>query len=316
MDREASLANLVEWFLDDLLVVRGASQNTLSNYRRDLGGYVKFLQTQQIVSPAGITLAVAELWVQSLTASGAAPASVARHLSAVRSFHKWMVKNGYSVDNPVLKVRPPKQGLRLPKALSVTEVRRILDVTAALKDPVSLRDLALLEVLYGTGARISEAINLAIDDLDLNQELPVLRLFGKGRKERIVPVGKYASQAVQAYLVRARPVLAAKYKGGVNYRGGPSGFVFLNKRGNPLSRQSAYEILVLRAEQAGIDKKVSPHTLRHSFATHLLEGGASIREVQEMLGHSSVATTQIYTKLTAQTLRQVYMSTHPRAHSS
>lgn len=310
MATETEPAVLVDWFLDDMRVVRGASPNTLANYRRDLAKYGQFLQERQIHDIAQITTHDVEQWLQWVGEGGQiAPSSMARYLSTVRSFHKWASRNQYAATNPAQSVKPPKQAQRLPKALSIGEVESLLAAAGASDDPVSLRDKALLELLYGTGARISEAVNLAVDDLDLTAELPVVRFFGKGRKERLVPIGSYAREALDAYLVRARPALASKV-GSVSLA---QGAVFLNKRGRPLSRQSAHEILVTRVRQAGIEKVVSPHTLRHSFATHLLEGGASVREVQEMLGHKSVATTQIYTKLTAQTLREVYLSSHPRA---
>ena len=201
------------------------------------------------------------------------------------------------------EVRAPKQGSHLPKALSVDQVSRLLDAAHSAPGAAGLRDAALLELLYATGARVSEAVGLAVDDIDLDDEAPVVRLFGKGRKERLVPLGSYAKDALGAYLVRGRPELAAR----------GSHAVFLNKRGAAMSRQSAWEAIRRAASAAGLEAGVSPHTLRHSFATHLLEGGASVRDVQELLGHASVQTTQIYTKVTVAALREVYWTTHPRA---
>ena len=223
----------------------------------------------------------------------------------MRGWHKFLLAEGTTSEDPSATVRPPQPGRRLPKALGIDEVRRLLEAAGVDDSPVSLRDRALLEVLYATGARISEAVGLVVDDLDTDSKL--LRLFGKGRKERVVPMGTYAWEALDAYLVRGRPVLAEKG------RGVPQ--VFLNTLGRPLSRQSAWGVLRQAAERAGLGegRRVSPHTLRHSFATHLLAGGADVRVVQEMLGHASVTTTQIYTKVTVDHLREVYATSHPRA---
>ena len=221
-----------------------------------------------------------------------ASSSASRTVTAVRGWHKFLLAEGTTSEDPSATVRPPQPGRRLPKALGIDEVRVLLEAAGVDDSPVSLRDRALLEVLYATGARISEAVGLVVDDLDTDSRL--LRLFGKGRKERVVPMGAYAWEALDAYLVRGRPVLAEKG------RGVPQ--VFLNTLGRPLSRQSAWAVLQQAAERAGLigtdcadERRISPHTLRHSFATHLLAGGADVRVVQEMLGHASVTTTQIYT---------------------
>jgi integrase/recombinase XerD len=231
-----------------------------------------------------------------------AASSTARALVAVRGLHRFAVREGLVDTDPAREVRPPAAPRRLPKALPVDDVLRLLD-TARGDAPSTLRDRALLEVLYSTGARISEAVGLDLDDIDPHER--TVMLDGKGGKQRLVPIGRPALEALDAYLVRVRPGLAA------HGRGTPA--VFLNLRGGRLSRQSAWQALKTAAEHAGITASVSPHTLRHSFATHLLEGGADVRVVQELLGHASVTTTQIYTLVTVTTLREIYATAHPRA---
>jgi integrase/recombinase XerD len=221
---------------------------------------------------------------------------------AVRGLHRFLLLEGEADGDPAGDVRPPSTPQRLPKAVAVADVERLLEAASFAGTPAALRDRALLELLYGSGARISEAVGLDVDDLD--PERGLVRLRGKGSKERLVPVGSYAVAALDAYLVRARPGLAARG------RGTPA--VFLNTRGGRLSRQSAWAVLQTAADRAGLTG-ISPHSLRHSFATHLLEGGADVRVVQELLGHASVTTTQIYTRVTADTLREVYAASHPRA---
>ncbi len=297
---------MLQWFLDDLSLVRGASAHTVSNYRRDISRYLDFLEDTPVSQAAPQKL---EQYAMSLAQGTGerrplAPRSVARALSAVRSFYTWAVREGMAQTNPAAGVAPPKPGMALPKALTTDQVARLLDSPFP-QTPAGLRDRALLEFLYATGARVSEAVSVTRDDIDFGEGVSVVALFGKGRKERLVPLGKYATDALDAYLVRGRPALAQKGTG--------STLLFLNSRGRPLSRQSAWTILKDAAARAGLDGEVSPHVLRHSFATHLLEGGASVREVQELLGHASVATTQIYTKLSPGLLTEVYRSTHPRA---
>ena len=229
--------------------------------------------------------------------------SAARTVVAVRGFHKFAVREGLTQVDPATAVRPPSPAKRLPKALPLADIEAILDAAGSPGTALALRDRALLEVLYGTGARISEAVGLDLDDLDPEQGTVLLR--GQGSKERIVPVGSFALDAVQSYLVRGRPELSAVG------RGLPA--VFLNARGGRLSRQSAWTVLAKAADRAGVTAEVSPHTLRHSFATHLLDGGADVRVVQELLGHASVTTTQVYTLVTVDSLREVYATAHPRA---
>ncbi|GAA3603298.1 site-specific tyrosine recombinase XerD [Microlunatus ginsengisoli] len=240
-----------------------------------------------------------------------AGSSVARAVVVVRGLHRFALEDRASEEDPARVVHPPRPPKRLPKALSLDQVQAMLDTPV--DDDLGLRDRALLELLYGTGARISEAVGLDVDDvarvLDTDPaERVALRLLGKGSKQRIVPLGSYARDALAGYLVRARPVLRARSEGG---RGGPG--LFLNARGSRLSRQSAWTIVQTAARRAGITTDVSPHTLRHSYATHLLDGGADVRVVQELLGHASVTTTQLYTLVTVDHLREVYLAAHPRA---
>ena len=298
----------VRTYLDHLSVERGLAANTLSSYRRDLRRYQEFLAQQGVDRLADVTEAtVADFLVRLREGDEVHPAlgssSAARTVVAVRGFHRFAVADGLSATDPASGVKPPTPAKRLPKALPLADVEAILDAAGAPGTTLALRDRALLEVLYGTGARISEAVGLDVDDLDLVDGTVLLR--GKGSKERLVPVGSFARAAVEAYLVRGRPELVAAG------RGGPA--LFLNARGGRLSRQSAWSVLVKAADRAGVTRDVSPHTLRHSFATHLLDGGADVRVVQELLGHASVTTTQVYTLVTVDNLREVFSTAHPRA---
>jgi len=302
-----ALAAALRGYLDHLTVERGLARNTLLSYRRDLTGYVRFLAASGVADPAEVSEAQVAAYLGSLRAPqhGGRPlaaSSAARALVAARGFHRYLVAEGITVADPSRDVHPPQPAKRLPKALGIDQVTVLLEA-ATTDDPRGLRDRALLEFLYATGARISEAVGLDVDDLD--PEAGVVRLLGKGSKERIVPVGSYAAAALESYRVRGRPALAAAG------RGSPA--MFLNVRGGRLSRQSAWQVLRDAADRAGIRTPVSPHTLRHSFATHLLSGGADVRTVQELLGHASVTTTQIYTLITVDTLREVYATAHPRA---
>ena len=299
----------VEGYLQHLAVERGLAPNTLAAYRRDLRRYVAFLGACSVTDPQQVTEQHVSAFLVALHTGGdgAAPlgaASAARTVVAVRGFHRFLLLDGQSGADPAADVRPPATPARLPKAIPLWQVEQLL-AAAATDAPAGPRDAALLEVLYGSGARISEAVGLAVDDVDLTAGL--VRLFGKGSKERLVPLGRYATTAIEAYLVRTRPGLAGRG------RGTPA--LFLNLRGGRLSRQSAWTVLQAAADRAGLQSRVSPHTLRHSFATHLLEGGADVRVVQELLGHASVTTTQLYTRVTADSLREVYAAAHPRAIS-
>ncbi len=297
------IARLGEQFLAHLAVERSLSHNTVSSYRRDLAKYFSHLQAREIALIGDVGPEDVASFAECL--EGMARASVARSMTAVRSFHAFVFEEGSAGANPAADVRPPKIPSRLPKAMDIDDVAALIAAGGAGEGPAPLRDRALLEVLYGTGARISEAVGLSVDDVDLAGASA--RLFGKGRKERVVPLGGYAVEAIDAYLVRARPSLAS------SGLGTPS--LFLNTRGRPLSRQSAWAIIQNAAERAKLSVHVSPHTLRHSFATHLLQGGADIRVVQELLGHSSLSTTQIYTMVSRDTVREVYALAHPRALS-
>lgn len=303
-----SVAATIDLYLQHLAVERGLARNSLAAYRRDLRRYCETLQAAGIDAMADVTEADVSRFVAALREGdadhGAAKASsAARALVAVRGLHRFAAADGIVALDAAREVRPPVLTRSLPKALTVDDVEALLDAAGFDDTPLALRDRALLEVLYGSGARISEAVGLDVDDLDIGR--PAVRLLGKGAKERVVPLGRYAVAAVEAYFVRSRPVLVA---GG---RGTPA--VFVNARGGRLSRQSAWTILRSAADKAGIAREVSPHTLRHSFATHLLDGGADVRVVQELLGHASVTTTQIYTLVTIDRLREVYAASHPRA---
>ncbi|MFL6169212.1 MAG: site-specific tyrosine recombinase XerD [Ornithinibacter sp.] len=298
----------VDAWLTHLDVERGASKHTLSAYRRDLGRWTTYLGTVGVQRPEDVSERHVTDFLAGLREGDAdhpplAATSAARTLVAVRGLHRFLALEGVLDADPARRVSPPSTPARLPKAIPVEDVERLLEAASVGDTPASLRDRALLEVLYGTGARISEAVGLDIDDVERDDG--VVRLRGKGGKERIVPLGSYAAQALAGWLVRGRPTFAA--------RGVGTPALFLNARGGRLSRQSAWSVLRACAERAHVGGHLSPHTLRHSFATHLLEGGADVRVVQELLGHASVTTTQIYTLVTVQRLREVYAQSHPRA---
>ncbi|WP_230860396.1 site-specific tyrosine recombinase XerD [Actinoplanes aureus] len=297
----------IKAYLDHLSVERGLSRNTLASYRRDLDRYARQLAEAGIEELGQVRAADVTAHLAGLREDGLASASAARAISAVRGLHRFAVRERLVPQDVAADVRPPAPPKRLPRALDVDQVNRLLAVPGT-DSPLGLRDRALLEFLYGTGARISEAVGADIDDLELDDD-PSAVLRGKGGRTRVVPVGGYARTALQAYLVRARPLLAEAG------RGTPA--IFLNARGGRLSRQSAWTVLHRCAFEAGLPVDgpyaVSPHTLRHSYATHLLDGGADVRVVQELLGHASVTTTQVYTLVTVERLREVYATSHPRA---
>ncbi|TMR27882.1 site-specific tyrosine recombinase XerD [Actinomadura geliboluensis] len=309
----SALDSAVRSYLGHLAVERGLAANTLSSYRRDLRRYARVQDARGRAGIGDITEEDVRAFLLGLREGDAdhpplSAGSAARALVAVRGLHRFALREGLAARDPAHDVKPPTPPRRLPKAISLPEVERLLAAAAGPSGDRGaargLRDRALLELLYGSGARISEAVGLDVDDLDLRDG--IARVAGKGGKARVVPIGDYAREAVDAYLVRARPELAGAG------RGGPA--LFLNARGGRLSRQGAWMVLRAAADRAQLSE-VSPHTLRHSFATHLLDGGADVRVVQELLGHASVTTTQVYTLVTAQLLREVYATSHPRARS-
>jgi integrase/recombinase XerD len=299
-----SLAVAVDRYLRHVAIERGLSDNTVQAYRRDLAAYCDVLTVRKIRDPAAITSADVSAFAHELRTRVDRPltaSSMARMLSSVRGFHRFLLEESIVPVDVAAEAKPPKLAMRLPKAISIEQMAAVLATTEG-DDILSLRNKALLELLYATGARVSEAVALNVDDMI---DGDVVRLFGKGSKQRIVPVGSFARAAIDAYLVRARPALSV--------RGRSTPALFLGVRGQRVSRQNAWLIIRAAAEKAKLGQDISPHTFRHSFATHLLEGGADVRVVQELLGHSSVATTQIYTLVTADTLRDMYTLAHPRA---
>jgi integrase/recombinase XerD len=293
---------LLDGYLRHLTIERGLSKNTIAAYKNDLGKYLDFLDSKGID-----VLTVDSDEVNSFNSiqhqGGTANSSLARSVASIRGFHKYLVLENKRIDDPSRKTKGPKLAMRLPKALTREQVLTLLETsgpepTAEATEPVRLRDRAILELLYSTGARVSEVANLDLDEVTDNG---LMRVRGKGSKERIVPVGSFAQAALAAYLLRVRPLMVSS----------STPALFLNQRGGRLSRQSIWQIIQSTGEACGLS--VSPHTLRHCFATHLIEGGADVRVVQELLGHASVATTQIYTKVTIDTLREVYHAAHPRA---
>jgi integrase/recombinase XerD len=307
------LDDQLQGYLDHLTIERGVAANTLSSYRRDLRRYSEHLLTRGVDDLRNVTEPDVSEFLVALrrgdpdTGSVALSAvSAARALIAVRGLHRFAAAEGLTDLDVARAVKPPTPSRRLPKSLSVDDVLALLDGAGGDSEtdgPLTLRNRALLEVLYSTGARISEAVGLDVDDVDTHSRSVLLR--GKGGKQRLVPIGRPAVGALDAYLVRGRPDLAR--------RGKATPAIFLNVRGGRLSRQSAWQVLQDAAARAKISAAVSPHTLRHSFATHLLEGGADVRVVQELLGHASVTTTQIYTMVTVNALREVWAGAHPRA---
>ncbi|WP_203566682.1 site-specific tyrosine recombinase XerD [Aestuariimicrobium ganziense] len=307
------LTRWVRACLDHLQVERGLSSNTISNYRRDLDRYLTHLAGRGRTRVCDVTTDDVVSFARWLAEGdeqhpALAPASTNRAVVAVRTLHRFAVDDGFREDDPAAEVRVPSLQQRLPKALTLDQVTRLLQAPDT-SEVDGLRDAALLELLYGTGARISEVCALDVDEVTrtLADDDLGLRLLGKGDKQRVVPLGSYARQAVDAWLVRGRPGWASRAA-----RATPA--LLLNSRGGRLSRQSAWAVLQRHATAAALEVEVSPHSLRHTFATHLLDGGADIRVVQELLGHASVTTTQIYTKVTVEHLREVYLTSHPRAY--
>lgn len=307
-NRDTALTRVVSDYLSHLSVERGLARNTLLCYRCDLKKYAAFLADRNVldvsaVRAADVTAFLAALRTSDGDSPGLGAASAARTIVAVRGFHKFLLREGATMIDVSAGIKPPATPKRLPKALPLSQIESLIEAAGAAGTTLAIRDRALLEFLYGTGARISEAVGLAVDDVDFENRSVLLR--GKGSKQRLVPLGSYASEAMRRYLESARPGLVAA--------SGSGPAVFLNARGGSLSRQSAWTILQKAAVRSGLGATVSPHTFRHSFATHLLDGGADVRVVQDLLGHASVTTTQIYTLVTVDKLREVYATAHPRA---
>lgn len=307
-DEARALPRHAERFLDQLRVERGLSANSLAAYRRDLALYGAYLAEAGLAGPADASrddLAAFVAWLRSRDGAGGKPyadSTVARTLVAVRGLHKFLVTEGLAADDPARELAGPRGEQPLPKALSLAEVERLLEAPTG-DSPGALRDRAMLELLYACGLRISELVGLDADDVDTDER--VVRVRGKGGRERFVPLGRVAAAAADDWRVRGRPALEPA---------GPA--LVINQRGGRLTRQGAWKVLTRHADRVGLGGRVSPHTLRHSFATHLLEGGADVRVVQELLGHASVRTTQIYTRVTDTRLRAVYDLAHPRSGSA
>ncbi|MFN2525447.1 MAG: tyrosine recombinase [Actinomycetota bacterium] len=304
-------------FLAHIEVERGLASNTVAAYRRDLAVWREYVRLNRIgadVVKADHITEYLELLRGGRAPAAArySPASVARMLVALRSLYRWLGDTEQIEADPTAGIGAPRRARSLPKSISIEAVERLIEQPG--EGLLGLRDRAMLELLYGAGLRISELVSLDVDDVDLDEALILVR-SGKGSKARRIPLGRAAGAAVNAYLVRARPELGRRGSGagGKGGRRSPRGALFLNARGARLSRQGAWKILRAYARAAGLEGRVSPHTLRHSFATHLLDGGADIRVVQELLGHASLATTQVYTLVTDSRLRETYMAAHPRA---
>lgn len=303
--------NALQSFLDHLTIERGLSSNSISAYRRDLAKYSDFLVKERLDFEQLTEKEIVdfEVWLKGF---GLAITSINRNISALKSFYKYLAQE-FSITNPVSAVASSKVPRRLPKALTIKEITSLIDSTKREGDPISLRDHAIIELLYGTGARVSEIVGVDINDFAQSDiegnPITTLKLRGKGSKERIVPLGSFAKSALDEYLVRIRPNLLTKSKSARI-----ESALFLNQRGSRLSRQSAWQMISDAADATGLSGKVSPHVFRHSYATHLLDGGADIRVVQELLGHASVTTTQIYTLITIDKVREAYATAHPRAN--
>jgi integrase/recombinase XerD len=298
---ELSAPFLLDRFADFLALERGSSERTQEAYARDVARFVEFAAVKKVAEPVAITPKMLRDFVYHLKDLGLSPGSIRRNVSAVRSYFKFLMGDGVVVRDPSERLDTPKRWRTLTEVLTVAEIQKLL-AAPTLDDPLYFRDRAMLEVAYGAGLRVSEWIGIEVKDAMLDEQL--VRVFGKGSKERLVPIGRSAISALAIYIREQRPKLE---------QGAGKGKLFLNARGEPLTRMGAWKILRKYVERSGISKKVYPHTLRHSFATHLLEGGADLRAVQEMLGHADISTTQIYTHVDREYLRQVHRRYHPRA---
>jgi integrase/recombinase XerD len=301
LDDGAELRFQLDRFGDFLTLEQGSSPQTLEAYRRDVERLVAYATTKSAQSPIDVTSRMLREFVYHLKDIGLSPSSIRRNISAVRTYFRFLLSDGIVARDPSERLETPKRGRTLPDVLTVDEITRLI-ASPTFDEPLAFRDRAMLELAYGAGLRVSEWITLGVRDVLLEEKL--VRVFGKGSKERLVPIGRSAIGAVATYVRELRPRLE---------KGAGKGILFLNARGEPLTRMGAWKILRKHVVQAGITKTVSPHTLRHSFATHLLEGGADLRSVQEMLGHVDISTTQIYTHVDREYLRQVHKQYHPRA---
>ena len=289
-------------YLHFLQVERQLSKNTLASYRRDLESYIEHLHTNQKIEKLDdVERTNILLHLENLREQGKSARTIARHISSIRSFHQFLIREKITNEDPSLHLQMPQIEKKLPKVLSPEEIDALIQAPDQTK-PQGVRDVAMIELLYGTGMRISECIGLNLEDVHLT--MGFVRVFGKGGKERIVPLGKSALKACDAYLIRARAQLQGKYP--------KSDAFFINQRGKRLTRQGCWKLLKQHANAANIQKEMTPHTLRHSFATHLIENGADLRAVQEMLGHSDISTTQVYTQISATKIREMYKQFHPR----
>jgi integrase/recombinase XerD len=300
IDDTVARAFLLEPFVDFLTLEQGASPETLVGYSRDVARLADFARAKGLDSPTSVSSRTLRDFVYHLKDLGLSPSSIRRNISAVRTYFRFLMSEGHVVRDPSERLETPRKWRTLPEVLTVAEVERLL-AAPTIEEPLYFRDKAMLELAYGAGLRVSEWITLGVKDALLNEGL--VRVFGKGSKERLVPIGRTAISSVAIYTRELRPKLE---------KGQGKGILFLNARGEPLTRMGAWKILRRYVERAGITKHVTPHTLRHSFATHLLEGGADLRAVQEMLGHADISTTQIYTHVDREYLREVHRQYHPR----
>lgn len=294
------MQEIIEEFLSYLSVERGVANNTLSSYRRDLAKFSEFLKAQKSKSVQDISRQTITSFMFKERDRGLSSNSVSRELACLKSFFKFLIKENKIKEDPANIIESPKLWKKLPFALNIEEVEAIL-AAPNLRNPMGMRDKACLELMYATGMRVSEIVYLKMDDV--NMEVGFVKCFGKGSKERIVPFGRKAKESVARYLDKARPVFLKKKV---------SNFLFLTRLGKSMSRQTFWKIIKRYAKEAGVKKKITPHTLRHSFATHILERGADLRVVQELLGHSDISTTQIYTHISKDRLKSIHQKFHPR----
>ncbi len=295
-----NIDKLVEQYLDYLLLEKRLASNSIDSYLQDLDEYTRFLENNQISDITSLDTAGILSWLVNLKKKGLTSKSRARHLVTIRGFHKFLIQEGIASVNPVQHIDIPKTGLHLPEIITYEEIVSLLEIPDKTK-PRGLRNAAMLEILYGAGLRVSELINMKVKDINLKADF--VRIFGKGSKERIIPIGSYARDVTIKWIETARPMLLKNYS---------SQYLFVARAGKPMTRQSFWKILKNYARLAGLTGRVSPHTLRHSFATHLLERGADLRSVQAMLGHSDISTTQIYTHISREYLIEMHKKYHPR----